>query len=301
MDEIENHFMKRMEENEKTRQKITNNHSSQPSFSLFNLTQKQDSSVEESVTNNTNISKDIILLRESQVKSDSSPTFFPPPKVMDVEINQEETMSGTDGSEDESKEMKELVQDYEEMDSPNESHSLDQLTSDDDNEIEPSLVDELPIEDLEVGTESASIREEIFMMLEEEMEEEANLLKVQENDQIHALSSIEQSGISNDDTFEERNLNSILDLDSVDHHQASFNQFLETIYCEKKSNPVVSKNTDFLRSIGSLTSVLNKISTERVKMKETQDIIKESEHDDTKLTALKEHFEHELLSAEHLA
>ncbi|MFP3362031.1 hypothetical protein R0K17_32530, partial [Planococcus sp. SIMBA_143] len=68
MDEIENHFMKRMEENEKTRQKITNNHSSHPSFSLFNLTQKQDSSVEESVTNNTNISKDIILLRESQVK-----------------------------------------------------------------------------------------------------------------------------------------------------------------------------------------------------------------------------------------
>jgi hypothetical protein len=309
--DIENHFMDKMKENER-------NSRNSPSFSLFHLTQNHDLSLQGHVSNKNNPIKDTVLPKESQEKIHSQPTFFPPPKVMDMEVNQENKLSKTDESVNEEVEGEygDLKSDITEKDL-SETRKNGYSTSDENKEIEPSVEEEEVIVDgSKEGNEPVSIREEIFMMLEEELEEQRNLHVDQEN--LH-----EGNGHSNDASptaLEEEMLNSNHESDHKENHLPSFSHYLETIYCEKKSSPVTSKQTDFVHCIGSLTSVLKKISTDREKIieheedigddkhehqedieevkHEHQEDIEEIESEHPNLTALKEHFENELFSAE---
>ena len=296
--DIENHFLKKMEEKEKNSRKSTDEISSHYSFSLFNLTQQQDPTVEGRERNKNIPKKDIIVHKESQKSIHSHPTFFPPPKVVDMEVNQENKLSKTNESLDglDEQESQHMMSDYTVKGIPDDRSRVDHSTADDDHKgIDPFVVEEVLIKGSEIENENASIRKEIFMMLEEELEEEGNLLlPEQENDH-------EQIGIPNDaftTSLEEETLYSNLDFDYEVPQRPLFNQFLETIYCEKESNPIENEETNFVHSIGSLTSVLKKISTDQEMINPPQDNGEEIKLDLTKHTALKEHFENELFSAE---
>ncbi|MCR8848744.1 hypothetical protein NQ095_10030 [Rossellomorea sp. SC111] len=210
-----------------------------------------------------------------------------------MEVNQENILSKTDESVDE-EEYGDLKSDNTENDLSDTRNNYGHSTSDEYKEISPSVEKEVIIEDSEEENEPVSIREEIFMMLEEDLEEQRKLHQDQENDH-------EPNGISKDASptaVEEEMLYSNPEFDHEENHQPSFSHYLETIYCEKNSNPMKSKQTDFVHCIGSLTSVLKKISTERETIIEHQDNIGEVENEHPSLTALKERFENELFSAE---
>ncbi|TMU87691.1 hypothetical protein FGG79_06135 [Bacillus sp. BHET2] len=193
-------------------------------------------------------------------------------------------------------------------DIPIERYKVDLSTSD---HIEggnrPSMDDEISLDTSANENESVSIREEIFMMLNEELDEDFNAseqiepLQGQEiENDIDSLSN-EQSYISNDFStisYKEDDYYSFLDLDYEENHPSPFTQFLETIYCEKKATQINNKYTEFVRSIDSLTSVLKKISTEWEVMNASQEHTDDCEQNDTDLSALKKHFETELLSEE---
>ncbi|WP_435991173.1 hypothetical protein [Rossellomorea sp. LjRoot5] len=290
-----------MKENEKNSRKSS-------SFSLFNLTQKQDLSLQGHVLNINNPIQDTVLPKESQEKIHSHPTFFPPPKVMDMAVNQENKLSKTDESldGDDEQEYGDLKSDYTEEDLSDTRNNSGHSTSDEDREIEPSLEEEVLIKGSEEGNDPVSIREEIFMMLEEELEEQRNLHQGPENHH-------DSNGISDDISpiaLEEEINYSNHEFDHNENHLPSFSDYLETIYCEKESSPMKSKQPEFVHCIDVLTSVLKKISTERETIiehqedigndkYEHQEDIEEIEPQHPNLTALKERFENELFSEEH--
>ena len=303
--DIESYFLNKMKENERYNRKS-------PSFSLFNLTQKQDLSLQDHVMNEKSPVKNTDLPKGSQEKIHSHPTFFPPPKVMDMEVNQENKLSKTDGSADE-QEHGDLKSDNTVKDITDTWNNAAPSTSDEKNEIEPYLEEEVLIEDSEVGNEPVSIREEIFMMLEEELEEQ----RILHQDQESHHERYRNPTVASPPGLEEELLYSDHEFDHNENHLPSFSHYLETIYCEKKLSPLTSKQTDFVHCIGSLTSVLKKISTERETiMEHEEDMDHKHEHqeetDEVKhehqeyieetepeqLTALKERFEKELFSEE---
>jgi hypothetical protein len=304
--DIESYFLNKMNENEKNSRKS-------PSFSLFNLTQKQDLSLQDHVTNKKSPIKDNDLPKGSQEKIHSHPTFFPPPKVMDMAVNQENKLSKIDGSADE-QEQGDLKSDKTVKELSETLNNTAPSNSNEKNEIEPSVEEEVLIEGSEAGNEPVSIREEIFMMLEEELEEQRNLYQDQENHHERNQNPTDASPPA----LEEEMLYSDHEFDHNGNHLPSFSHYLETIYCENKSSPLTSKQTDFVHCIGSLTSVLKKISTERETFMEHEEDIRDDKHehqeetDEVKhapqedieetepqhpsLTALKERFENELFS-----
>ena len=298
--DIESYFLNKMKENEKNSRKS-------PSFSLFNITQKQDLSLQGHVTNKKSPIKDTVMPKESQGKIHSHPTFFPPPKVMDIEVNLENHLSKTDESVDEDfeGEYRDLKSDYTEKVLSDTRHNSGHSALDENIEIEPSMEEEVLIEGPEEGNEPVSIREEIFMMLEEEIEEQRNLHQEQENHH-------DPNGISNDASptaLEEEMLYSNHEFDHKENHPHSFSDYLETIYCEKESSPMQNNQPEFVHCIDALTSVLKKISTERKMIIEHQDDsgndkhehqedIREAENEHPNLTALRERFENELFSPE---
>lgn len=304
--DIESYFLNKMKENEKDSRKA-------PSFSLFNLTQNQDPSLQDQMTNKKSPIKDKDLQKESQEKIHTQPTFFPPPKVMDMEVSQENQLSKTDGSADE--EDGDIKSDNTVKELSETRDNTATSTLNENNDIVPSVEQELIIENSEEENEPVSIREEIFMMLEEDLEEQKDLHVDQENHH-------EPNGDSNDappPALEEELLYSDHEFDYNENHLPSFSHYLETIYCENKSSPLTSK-TDFFHCIGSLTSVLKKISTERETIMEHeedirddkpehqeetdevrhehQEDVEETEPQHPSLTALKERFENELFSEE---
>lgn len=314
-DDIENHFSNKMEEfqQEKDRRETTKNHPPHYSFSLFNLNQNHDPTSETIVNNEKNVPNDAIFPQDPQEGFLSHPTFFPPPEVMDIKISQDENKSITrelnDMVEwDDGKEEENLLPNHFIEDLPIERHKADLPASDQIEEDNvPSVDDELSIDTSDNENESMSIREEIFMMLNEELEEDFNVdaqvdpLQEQDVDNDQNSISNEQSFISNDfptNSHKEEDYYSFLDLDDEENHPSPFTHFLETVYCEKKSTQINNQDTEFVRSIDSLTSVLKKISTEWEVMNASQEYLREFEQNHTELAALKKHFETELLSEE---
>jgi hypothetical protein len=295
--DADDYFLKKMEENESNSRRLPNNNSPHYSFSLFNLNQKHDLSVEGLETNKNNQTKDTILPKESNEKTHSHPTFFPPPKVMDIGVNQGNNFSKADESvdADDEQEPQDLISDKTEKDLFDNRNNIGHSTSDENKGIDPSVDEEVLIEGTKVGNESVSIREEIFMMLEEEMEEEGNLHQEQENDQ----ELIDSSNDSSTFALEEETYSN-LEFEHEENHLPSFSHYLESIYCENKSSQMKSKNTDLVHCIDSLTSVLKKISTEREMINENHDDVEEAQHEHPNLTALKERFENELFSPDQM-
>ncbi|MGG4169882.1 hypothetical protein ABEW00_20760 [Rossellomorea vietnamensis] len=305
--DIESYFLDKTKENEKNSRRLS-------SFSLFNMTQKQDLSLQDHETNKKSPIKDTDQPKGAQEKIHTQPTFFPPPKVMDMEVNQENKLSKTDGSAD--KQDGDIKSDNTVKEIFETRDNTAPSTLNENNDIVPSVEQEVIIEDSEEENEPVSIREEIFMMLEEELEEQKYLHVDQEN-------HYEKNGDSNDappPALEEEMLYSDHEFDHNENHLPSFSHYLETIYCEKNLSPLTSKETDFVHCIGSLTSVLKKISTERETIMEHeedirydkpehqeetdevrhehQEDVEETEPQHPNLTALKELFENELFSEE---
>jgi hypothetical protein len=322
-DDIEKHFLNKMEEKQTNKHEPTQKNQPHYSFSLFNLNQKHDPSIEKSVNNDKMASNDIILPKESQEEILTHPTFFPPPKVMDMEIGQEDKLSTSDDRGDE-KEEEYLIPDHSKEDLPDERNKVELSTPDYNEGIDPSMDDEFEKRISANENESVSIREEIFMMLNEELEEErtdgssedismskmtnhesisseeysnanevGNFLQENENDNLHIPHHHEQICMFND------HYSSSLDLDNEGNQHSSFTHFLETIYCKKKPTSINNEKEDFVHSIGCLTSVLKKISTELELMNTSQDYVEEIEQDKPKLTDLKKHFENELTAENH--
>ncbi|MEI2663788.1 MULTISPECIES: hypothetical protein [Rossellomorea] len=232
-----------------------------------------------------------------------------------MEVNQENKLSKTDGSADE-QEHGDLKSDNTVKDITETWNNAAPSTSDEKNEIESYLEEEVLIEDTEVGNEPVSIREEIFMMLEEELEEQRYLHADEEDHHERNRNLINAPPPAP----EEEMLYSDHEFDHNENHLPSFSHYLETIYCEKNLSPLTSKQTDFVHCIGSLTSVLKKISTERETIKEQEEDIRydKPEHQEEtdevshehqedveetgpqhpNLTALKDRFENELFSEE---
>ncbi|MFI8686179.1 hypothetical protein [Rossellomorea sp. NPDC077527] len=314
-DDIEKHFLNKMDEfqQEKHRKETIRKDQPHHSFSLFNLNQKHAPSTETNVNNEEDCPTDSTLTKEFQEGILSQPTFFPPPKVMDMEIIQDgKTID---------EELKEMVNQGEGIEEENllSNHFREDL-HDERNKVELSAsghseVNELSSGEEDKGKEPISIRKEIFMILDEEPGEESagglsskistskitkdkngevDSLKMKENDKKEDEHTNEQNVISEDHSHtsrEEGCINSYLDYDHKANHPSSFTHFLETEYCESEN-----KSNEFNESISSLTSVLKKIST--AMMKNDPKYPEECEQDRSELTALKKHFENELFSPE---